>query len=750
MCLFVVLGYKHFVLRTHRRSLSGVQDSPWVAAEQQWSTTSPPDKEPNTVLKISVLVRLLAMSSYRTPLQPQFRTSMESPEPLTRRDIMDINTSQLEMDLESIRVRRAHLKALTASVRLPPLIPPDEAESRPSSRYHHDSTRSISSGERYMLHRQKSEQKRTSKIPVTSARTRSANIKLPKLTVCPMARSHHIPLPEIGHIRKMEEEASSMERTNTESSSPATNENVQLVSTKPEDVSQKSKKLQLKDVRKVATPASGKRKTPISSSPGVGPQVAAAKCSCSSRQKTPKNQPEVTEDIKEDITKTVSDMSSKDLTTRLQATTKARRMLSMETDPPIDEFLAVDVLTPAMNNLQHENSTLVYETVWIITNISSGSSLQTHTVVERGFIGPLVGLLTTNNNEVREQATWALGNIMGDGAEFRNMVVAAGVIKPLLSLLDQGLPISFVRNISWLLSNLLRYKPLPMSEEEHTFILKALKEHLLIHNDSEVCVDALWAVSYYADMDNTHIQQVVEAGIIPLLMLHLNSDNRLIVQPAIRTIGIMTSGTDVQTDVVLEAGILAEYSRLLTKELGVRKEIAWGVSNILAGTRSQIQSVVKSGIIQELIKAAQKDEISVKKEVIWALSNMTQGGTQAHIEAVVGVGGLQLLVDSLLTDNVNIVLVAAEGIKNMLEKFDNVEKIKAMIEEYGGVDYMETNLQHVNDEVGFKMNDILNTYFPDPSFTFPTQMKKDFYENTDINQSLSRKATKYVAELVSP
>ncbi len=46
---------------------------------------------------------------------------------------------------------------------------------------------------------------------------------------------------------------------------------------------------------------------------------------------------------------------------------------------------------------------LQFEAAWVITNISSGSTLQTRTVIEAGAIPPLVQLLLSQHDYIREQ-----------------------------------------------------------------------------------------------------------------------------------------------------------------------------------------------------------------------------------------------------------------------------------------------------------------------------------------------------------
>lgn len=67
-------------------------------------------------------------------------------------------------------------------------------------------------------------------------------------------------------------------------------------------------------------------------------------------------------------------------------------------------------------------------------------------------------------------------------------------------------------------------------------------------------------------------------------------DQPTVVSAALRAVGNIVTGDDVQTQVILNCGALPCLFRLLSspKET-VRKEACWTLSNITAGNRQQIQ-----------------------------------------------------------------------------------------------------------------------------------------------------------------
>lgn len=115
-----------------------------------------------------------------------------------------------------------------------------------------------------------------------------------------------------------------------------------------------------------------------------------------------------------------------------------------------------------------------------------------------------------------------------------------------------------------------------MTESAHTAqIAPALSilTKLVFSLDDEVLIDACWAVSYLSDGSNDKIQAVIESGVVRRLVELLMHSSTAVQTPALRSVGNIVTGDDLQTQVVITSGALpALLSLLSSPKEAIRKE----------------------------------------------------------------------------------------------------------------------------------------------------------------------------------
>ena len=422
----------------------------------------------------------------------------------------------------------------------------------------------------------------------------------------------------------------------------------------------------------------------------------------------------------------VEGVMGNDVQVQIDCTAQFRRLLSTidRSNRHIKDVIETGVVPRFVEFLgRDDNPGLQFEAAWALTNIASGTSENTQTVIQDGAVPILCRLLSSPNYDVREQAVWALANIAGDSPHCRDQVLQAGAMMPLLSQLNNPQSkLTMLRNATWALSNFFRGKPKPNFDLVKPS-LPTLAQ-LILNQDEEVVMDSCWALSFLSDGPKEMIQTVIDSDVYHHVVKLLLHHSPTVQTPALKIVGNIASiGSNLQKQFIINYNTLPSLlTLLLSPKKSIRKEACWAISNITAGNEEQIHAVIEANIIPSLMQLwANSESLDVREETARAISSATSGGNAEQIKLLVSHGCIGPLYDLLEAVDPKLVIIALEGLENILKVGDQESKMTGQrnfmapyIAEADVLKKIEDLQQHYSSDVYEKCIKISEIYIGEP------------------------------------
>ncbi|KAH8256645.1 hypothetical protein KR026_009131, partial [Drosophila bipectinata] len=394
----------------------------------------------------------------------------------------------------------------------------------------------------------------------------------------------------------------------------------------------------------------------------------------------------------------------------------ARKLLGCLQDPPIDMMIQHGILPCCVDFLKrNHNPKLQLEAAWTLTNVTSGNTEQTMAVVKSGAVAPLMALLRSESTDVVEQVLWALSNI---SAECRDLVYGLNIIDEIMPLLEVKGPITYNRNLTWLISILCRSE---MDSASFAKICKFLP-HLMCQlcNPLELGIlsNTIWAFTYLTDHSVHQTQVVLETGALPWIVGQLTIQTHIsVLMPALRCVENVIAKTEDFGNYAISVGCLPYLGNLLEHEKPMVVKRTVCIFTQLSYNQNQIQAMLEAKIYAQLAKILSNGDFRIQREVVVCICNTITFGTPHQTIAMVDEYDIFLpfikLLDSQDTRILIRILTGIEGLFNLAENLQAIQIFTFKFEEKGGLERLEKLKLHYNEAVHEMSVRLIESYYPD-------------------------------------
>ncbi|GAB2272370.1 Importin subunit alpha-9 [Dionaea muscipula] len=437
----------------------------------------------------------------------------------------------------------------------------------------------------------------------------------------------------------------------------------------------------------------------------------------------------------DELKKAVAYQGKGALQKRVSSLRGLRRLLSRSELPPVEAAIKAGAIPVLMQCLSFGSADeQLLESAWCLTNIAAGMPEETKSLL------PALPLLVAHLGEkslspVAEQCAWALGNVAGEDEELRNILLSQGALLPLARMMlpDKG---STVRTAAWAMSNLIK-GPNPRAATELIRIdgvLDAIVRHLR-KADEELTTEVAWVVVYLSALSNIATSMMVKSDVVQLLVERLATYNSLqLLIPVLRSLGNLVAGEAHTTTVVLVAGnevtdcaVAALVKCLKSEHRVLKKEAAWVLSNIAAGSIQHKKLIYSSEAVPLLLRLLSAAPCDIRKEVAYVLGNLcvvpTEGGSTSsrpepvpgviveHLTSLVGRGCLAGFIHLVRSAaDIEAARLGLQFLELVLRGMPNHEGPR-IVEREDGIEAMERFQFHENEELRSMANRLVDTYF---------------------------------------
>lgn len=394
-----------------------------------------------------------------------------------------------------------------------------------------------------------------------------------------------------------------------------------------------------------------------------------------------------------------------------------RKLLSIEPYPPIQEIIDLKIVPELINLLDNAPNEFKFEAVWSLTNLASGSEEQANTILIYGGVQKIYNLLDSDIEEIKHQTIWLIANLVGESLKIRDNLIEQKIFDKLLTILASTNYDKYIEISTWALSNFFRVKPIPNYELSYK-AFKIIARAVMIYETTQVefITDACFILSNMTKNYKQFIKEIIDINLLPYIIKFLDIDNKAIIMTCLRIVGnIACEDNAIQTQKLFDLNVLSKLKYTLFNESpSIRKETAFILSNLAAGTQQQIEIMIEQNFFEILKKAVKSDVPKVKKEAIYGIANLSMVENEKYMKKLID-DGILIFIYECMKDidpkNIKISLEILGNILGFAKKKGELNNLLSEIEKIGMVDILDNLQVHQDQTIYEKTIQILDTYF---------------------------------------
>lgn len=421
----------------------------------------------------------------------------------------------------------------------------------------------------------------------------------------------------------------------------------------------------------------------------------------------------------------------------------------------LETIIKADIIGDLCDSIELDDyPELQYEAGWLLTYIASRSIKETNTMIECGAADTFIRLIETSSNYlVRRQSIWGCGVIAYGHPNDRDYLIDAEIIPPLISLLDETINklknkqielkmtpeeenynpnnveyeelLTLLRFGVSTMSNLCRGMQPPVDYDSVKDCIPLVKRILTNFDNPEIVSDSCWCLIFLCEGLDDRIEDVLDAGIGPLLINLLRKRLTDNVVSGAMTLACMFTGTIEQLQLFINDGVLVLLKKhLSSKRKSVKLECCKTISRYVETCNvEQIQFLIEADIYPGIVELIEKGWALARNEATFVISKTTSKCDLDQINHLVEYGCIKALCSFIRNagnKSSKLVLIALDNILKANDKQlteghskENIREYKSIFKSCNGVEDLKYLKATKTNWILQKACSMLTRYFPD-------------------------------------
>jgi hypothetical protein len=372
--------------------------------------------------------------------------------------------------------------------------------------------------------------------------------------------------------------------------------------------------------------------------------------------------------------------------------------------------LNTTVIPKLIGLLVAEDPAILFEVLWVITNIATAPAMLTCKLVALQVIPSVTPLVGHPVQEVNHQALWVLGNLACDGVRNSKIILETGVFSKLETQIDTGDP-HLIDIVTWVLEVLFnKISHLEASYIEEAF---ALVPKLINQENEETLVLAARLFCKLLERASIKSLALIDARFEVAFSRAIRSREINLQEVGLRILGCVSNYSEQSVGIFLKAGVLDHIDHLLvTGNRFIKKSTLWMLSNLLA-CRDEVKfQVIRHNIYAHMTELVGNDDPGIISELLFCFSNACQNVKPDVVLDLAQKRGLEILVAALSIESPEFLLSVLELIELVFKcAYSHSENlILEQFDQHGGTTKLNSLMSTSNSKIYLKVRSVLENY----------------------------------------